>query len=367
MTRHSNAGLKRYPTMNDVATAVGVHPTTVSLALRSHPSIPLATRDRILSAVRKIGYIRDPLLDAFNHHRCCIHTSKQAPSIAFIADSHSTPFFGGLAYHPLVYDGVKAIAGPQHLSLEVFQLGANGLTPGRLNTILTSRGITGILLSTFSLGTKHLELDWDQFSTVKIESHHLLPQIDVVSNDQVQAARLCMRKLRQLGYRRIGFATAVDDESRLQDNFSTGVLVEQSEMPAAECVPSLIFNRTEVPQIAASIAAWVKAHKVDVVMSNWNEFFSTSGWNASEGIRLSNTALRIPHDVAYASLDAPPDRPCIAGIVQNHRLVGMRAMEQLEVLVKTYQRGAPANPSATYVPGYWRDGGTVPQKTSRRA
>jgi len=367
MNRRTNIGLKKYPTMNDVAAAVGVHATTVSLALRSHPSIPLATRTRILNAVREIGYIRDPMLDAFNYHRCCMHTSKQSPSIAFVADANSSPFFGGLSYHPLVYEGVRAVADPQHLSLEVFSLGTNGLTPSRLNTILTSRGITGILLSTFTQKTKDLELDWGNFSAVKIESHHLLPQIDVVSNDQCQAARLCMRKLRQLGYRRIGLATALDDESRLQDNFSTGLLVEQAEMPADEGVPPLLFKRTDVTEIAAHLAAWVKDQKVDVIMTNWSEFFRQAAWSTAEGIRLpTSPPLHIPRDVAFASLDAPTDRPQVAGIVQNHRLVGMRAMEHLDVLVKTYQRGAPSNPSGTYVPGYWRDGETVPRKATRR-
>jgi len=367
MTRLPTSGLKKYPTMNDVAVAVGVHPTTVSLALRSHPSIPLTTRTRILNAVREIGYIRDPLLDAFNFHRCSKHTSKQSPSIAFVADTNSTAYFDGAAYHPLVYEGVRAVADPQHLSLEVFELGKNGLTPGRLNTILTSRGITGILLSTFTLATKEIELDWGNFSTVKIESHHLLPQIDVVSNDQCQAARLCMRKLREFGYRRIGLATALDDESRLQDNFSSGLLVEQADMPASECVPPLLFKRAGVAEVAAHMAAWVKENDVDVIMTNWNEFFREASWLTAEGIRFpTHPPLNIPRDVAFASLDAPADRPQVAGIVQNHRLVGMRAMEHLEVLVKTYQRGAPKNPSGTYVPGYWRNGVTAPKKKVRR-
>lgn len=368
MIRRPNIGLKKYPTMHDVAQAVGVHPTTVSLALRSHPSIPLATRTRILDAVREIGYIRDPLLDAFNYHRCCKHATKQVASIAFVVDANSAPYFNGSSYHPLVYEGIRAVADPQHLSLEVFNLGTHGLTPGRLNTIIASRGITGVLLSTFTLATKDIELDWQNFSTVKIESHHLLPQMDVVSNDQCQAARLCMRKLRQLGYRRIGLATALDDESRLLDNFSTGVLVEQAELPAAECVAPLLFKRAGVAEIAARLSAWVRDNDVDVIMTNWNEFFREASWLTAEGIRFpTNPPLHIPRDVAFASLDAPTDRPHVAGIVQNHKLVGMRAMEHLDVLVKTYQHGAPKNPSGTYVPGYWRDGATVPKKKVRRA
>ena len=198
---------------------------------------------------------------------------------------------------------------------------------------------------------------------MKIESHHLLTQLDVVSNDQCQAARLCMRRLRELGYRRIGLATARDDESRLQDNFSSGVLVEQAELPESECVPPLLFDRADVDTISARVVAWIKEHSVDAVMSNWHELIPVS--KNGESPLFAATSLRVPQDVAYASLDLPTDSMPVAGIVQNHRLVGMRAMEQLSILVKTYHRGAPENASATYVPGFWRDGPTAPRKSRR--
>jgi hypothetical protein len=171
-----------------------------------------------------------------------------------------------------------------------------------------------------------------------------------------------MRKLRELGYRRIGLATARDDESRLQDNFSSGVLVEQAELPESECVPTLLFERTDLPTIAKRVGEGVKEHSVDAVMSNWHELLTVS---PGEPTRITHTNLRVPEDIAYASLDVPTDSSQMGGIVQNHRLVGMRAMEQLSLLVKTYFRGAPENPSATYVPGFWRDGPTAPRKVRR--
>lgn len=349
--------------MEDVATAAGVHPTTVSMALRSHPSIPTVTRERILEIARKVGYVRDPLLDAFNFHRLRKLSVKQTPSLAFVIDAGSSPLFFGSSYHPLVYEGVRAVAESQHLSLETFALGARDLTVSRLNTILTSRGINGVLLSTFTPATRAIDLDWAQFSAVKIESHHLAPQLDVVSNDQCQAARLAMCRLRELGYRRIGLATALDDESRLESTFTSGVLVEQAGLPRRECVPPLLFDRAPIPEIATRVAAWIKDQRVDALMTNWHELIDLKGWDGT-ATHLTSTALRIPHDVAFASLDVPADRPWLAGIVQNHRLVGMRAMEQLAVMVRTYRRGAPETPSITYVPGYWRDGATVPSKTA---
>ncbi|HLP02842.1 MAG TPA: LacI family DNA-binding transcriptional regulator, partial [Opitutaceae bacterium] len=351
-----------YASMDDVAALAGVHPTTVSMALRSHPSIPAATRERILESARKIGYVRDPLLDAFNHHRLKKLAVKQTPSIAFVIDAGSSAYFFGSGYHPLVYEGVRAVAEAQHLLLEVFALGTKEMTPARLNTILSSRGINGVLLSTFTPSTTSIELDWDQYSAVKIESHHLLSQLDVVSNDQCQAARLCLRSLRSRGYRRIGLATATDDESRLESTFSSGVLVEQASLPARERVPPLLFERGEIGHVAAQVEAWMRQHKVDALMTNWHELIEMSGWDG-EITRLTSTGIRVPQDVAFASLDVPAGCPYVGGIVQNHRLVGMRAMEQLALMVRTFRRGAPENPSSTRVPGYWRDGATVPGKT----
>lgn len=353
---------KPYATMDDVAALAGVHPTTVSMALRSHPSIPAATRDRILESARQLGYVRDPMLDAFNHHRLKKLAAKQVPSIAFVIDAGSSAYFFGSGYHPLVYEGVRAVADAQHLLLEVFALGTKEMTAARLNTILSSRGINGVLVSTFTPSTKSIELDWDQFSAVKIESHHLLPQLDVVTNDQCQAARLCLRSLRQRGYRRIGLATATDDESRLVSTFSSGVLVEQAALPARERVPPLLFERGEIATVAARVADWIREYKVDALMTNWHELIEIGAWDG-ESTRLTSTGIRVPQDVAFASLDVPAGSPHIGGIVQNHRLVGMRAMEQLSLMVRTFRRGAPENPSATCIPGYWRDGATVPGKT----
>ena len=358
--RAANRG-KTYATMDDVAALAGVHPTTVSMALRSHPSIPVATRERIIESARQIGYVRDPLLDAFNHHRLKKLAVKQTPSIAFVVDAGSAAYFFGSGYHPLVYEGVRAVVESQHLLLEVFPLGTKEMTAARLNTILLSRGISGVLLSTFTPQTRTIDLDWDQFSAVKIESHHLLPHLDVVSNDQCQAARLCMRTLRQRGYRRIGLATATDDESRLESTFSSGVLVEQAALPARERVPPLLFERGDIAQVAAQVTEWIRQHKVDALMTNWHELIEISSWDG-ESTRLTSTGLRVPQDVAFASLDVPSGCPYVGGIVQNHRLVGMRAMEQLSVMVRTFRRGACENPSFTAVPGFWRDGATVPPK-----
>jgi LacI family transcriptional regulator len=345
---------KRYYTLADIAAKAGVHVTTVSLALRDHPSIPPATRARIRAVAKEFGYQRDPLLDALNFHRAR-RTQTRSVSSAFVVHAGTTRLFSGNHYQPLVYAGAKAAAEARGHSLDIFVVGHGHLAPARLNTILNARGISGILLSTFEIDIGQLDLDWAQFCAVKIECLHLTPNLDAVSNDQLQVARLAMRRLRKLGYRRIGLATAREDQTRLAESFGMGVLVEQALLPEAECVPPLIFSLAEVPMLPKLIPEWMREHEVDVIISNWNELFDT----------FATAGIRLPDDVAFASLDVPPSLPHVAGVVQNHRLVGQRAMEQLAIMSDAYQRGVPESQTITYIPGYWQDGVTAPARPKR--
>ena len=351
----SSPAPKKYYTLADIAARAGVHVTTVSLALRDHPSIPPGTRARIRAVAREFGYQRDPLLDALNFHRARQTQQSRSVNSAFVVHAGASRLFGGFGgnhYQPLVYEGAKAAAEARGHTLDIFVVGQGHLAPARLNSILTARGITGVLLSTFEIDIAQLDLDWSQFCAVKIECSHLSPPLDSVSNDQLQVARLAMRRLRKLGYRRIGLATAREDQMRLSESFGMGVLLGQASLPEAECVPPLIFTLAQVPTLPRLVSDWIREHRVDVVISNWNELFDV----------FATAGIRLPDDVAFACLDVPPSMPHVAGVVQNHRLVGQRAMEQLAIMSDAYQRGVPEAQTITYIPGYWQDGVTAPER-----
>lgn len=348
---------KRYYTLADIAAKAGVHVTTVSLALRDHPSIPPSTRARIRAVAKNFGYQRDPLLDALNFHRSQRQQQTRVVSSAFVVHAGTTRLFSGNHYQPQVYAGAKAAAEARGHTLDIFVVGQGHLAPARLNTILTARSITGILLSTFEIDIGQLDLDWDQFCAVKIECLHLTPNLDAVSNDQLQVARLAMQQLRKLGYRRIGLATAREDQTRLSGSFGMGVLIEQASLPEAECVPPLLFSLTDAPRLGQIIPEWVRENQVDVVISNWIELFEV----------FATAGIRIPQDVAFACLDIQPNMPHVAGVLQNHHLVGQRAMEQLAIMTDAYQRGVPEAQTITYIPGYWQNGVTAPHKPRRHS
>src|SRR5688500_4585380 len=93
---------KRYCTLADIAAAAKVHVTTVSLALRDHPSIPPVTRARIRAMAREFGYQRDPLIDALNFHRARRHHQTRRVGSAFVVHAGATRLFSGNHYQPLV-------------------------------------------------------------------------------------------------------------------------------------------------------------------------------------------------------------------------------------------------------------------------
>jgi DNA-binding LacI/PurR family transcriptional regulator len=56
-------------TQKEVATKVGVHPSTVSLALSGRSGIPEVTRRRVIKVAKALGYERDPMLGALAAYR----------------------------------------------------------------------------------------------------------------------------------------------------------------------------------------------------------------------------------------------------------------------------------------------------------
>lgn len=338
--------------MRDVAAAVGVHQTTVSLALRNHPSIPPATRQRIRAAAEQIGYRPNPLLSAFNFHRVASHPVKGAPTIAMVFDAQMHPRSVGHEYPRLLLQAARATAAERGYRIEPFVLAENNLRAKQLSRVLAARGIDAVIVTTFGLDTPLLELDWARLCAVKIESMHVAPALETISNDQWQAARLGLRHLRELGYRRVGLVTAEEDEKRLGEPFRTGMLVEQAAIPEVERVPTLLFSGRTEARLGERIRDWLRQHRVDAVMSNWNnviEVVRQHGW-------------QVPQDVAVASLDLPVRSLELAGVLQNHALVARRAVEHLLLLLQAHQRGVPEMAPVTLVPGKWRDGPSAPRK-----
>jgi len=346
--------LKRI-TMAEVARVAKVHQTTVSLALRNDPRLPRETRQRIRDLAENMGYRPDPMLSALNFYRSSKDTAKTQPSIAFIMRSRAAHppehFFSDDKF----LKGARRACERMGYRLVPFQIENSPTEGARLTRVLRSRGIHGVIIASLDVTLRNLALDWEYFSALCIESQHLKLSLHTVANNQSNITRTAVRRVAELGYRRIGLAVGEVEETTLGKPFGAGYFLEVREHKSLPVIPPLLLQPTSYASVAAKLSAWVRKHRIEVVLSNWS--------NVPDLLRVSG--LKVPAEVGVATLDHDSRVGAMAGMRQSHELVGERAVEGLALMMKTNQRGPIALPNTTFIDGVWQDGPDLPPRKHR--
>lgn len=342
--------MTRRITMADVAREANVHQTTVSLALRNDPRLPAETRSRLRELAERMGYRPDPMLSALNIYRTSRAEAKARPTMALLmrARVKRNTFY----CDDQILKGARRACDRLGYRLVAFPVGHGEGEGARLSRILRTRGITGVILATFDSSVRRFELEWEHFSALCLESQHLGLSLHTVGNNQAAITRAAVRRILELGYRRIGLCVGQSEEASLKKPFTGGYLLEVHEHPELTPLPPLLLDNGDDPDVPARIASWIRTHRVDAVMSNW------SGLPAL----LKAGGIRVPQDVGLATLDYNPNRGAYAGIRQSHQIVGERAVEALSLLMKTNQTGFIPFPNVTLVDGVWEDGPELPPR-----
>ncbi len=337
-------------TMRDIARlAGGFHPSTVSLALRNDPSISAAVRQRIRDVARKAGYRRDPLLDAFNSQRLTHLGRRVEPVIAFVLDFDSRQSFEESPRHVALWRGAVKTAETLRHRVELFFVGRNALTAERLDSILHARSIHCLVAAALSAGTPPLNVAWDRYSTVKIDSFDLDVHCDTIGGALLSGVRQAMQRTRDLGHRRIGLILNRSAETERNDMLLGGYLVEVGWSRTLPHIPPLVADETTGVSV---VERWVQAHAIDAVLSDWAGFPAV--------VASVNRALG--HRLAWASLNGIWAPPGVACLIEDHERAGELAVEQVVTLSRSNQRGIPHSVSLTLVPVRWRDGDSLRQK-----
>ena len=337
-------------TMKDVALKMGVHPTTVSLALRNSPQLPVATRQRIQAAARKMGYHQDPLLSALVAYRTRDSVPKSQPEVAMIIDYKNPDELGqGPSSNRHFLAGATRKA--EELGYKIqpyFFEGRHRQSEGRrIGRIMDHRGVKGAILCAFRPRTDRFDFDWDRFSVVQIECQHLALPLHTVSADQTMMAREAVRRLARHGCRRLGIAVGRDEEIYLDHAFTVGFHGEMSLHPDLEPAPVLLLPNGVAPEaITATLRQWIRRHRVEAIISNWQ--------SVQAALALGRTEAT--PDPIVVILGATPNRGPFGGMMQRDAVVGERAMEQLAMLLKTNQTGRLDAPNRILVPGEWIPG-----------
>jgi LacI family transcriptional regulator len=343
-------GRGRRVTLQDIAQrAGGVHASTVSLALRNAPSISPALRQKLQDLAARMGYRRDPWLDAFNARRLNRRPHRLHPLIAFVVDVDPPAALGARPGLGAVWRGAIAAAELLHHRVEVFSVAAGALRPARLEAILRARAIDAVIWAQLQSGAPPPDGEGMAFSAVKIDCFDWDAPGFTVAGDLRQGVRLATRKLAARGYARIGLALdAVRGRGR-NDLLAAGFLVETAGAGEVGVVPPVMIDPRKAARL---LPRWLENERVDALLADPSVLPPASGWLQDATARGLGVALV---DVTGAPAD-------FAGITMPHERIGATAVEQVVSLSRANQRGPSESAAATLVPLGWREGRTAPRR-----
>ncbi|RME69300.1 MAG: LacI family transcriptional regulator [Verrucomicrobia bacterium] len=335
-------------TLADIARRAGVHPTTVSLALRNNPRIPEATRNRLKQLAQEMRYVPDPGAKALASYRRDANAPRVVTPVAYVTNWNTRYGWREVTAHGDFYEGARKRAEEIGMVVEHFWMREPGLTHGRLSQILDSRGIRGVVVASHVREIdEELKLDWSRFSAVKIDYFPHRPELPIVTNDQLHIIRLAMRKVLSAGYTRIGFVMDQGYDITVDHLWSAGFVWEQQSIAPSERIPPYMFPRRE------SLAEWIRRYRPEAIIGKAEWVFPT----------LEEMGIEVPRDMAYVDIFNEDETGKIAGVRQNHEVVGATAINILSGLLQHNTVGIPEIPTTTLIEGTWIDGESLPKKT----
>lgn len=335
----------RRVTQQDIARAAGVNRATVSLALRSHPSIPASTRARITKLATKLGYQPDPMLSALAHYRHAAGSSVFRGTLAWLA--HTTPGFSwkNIPHFAAYLESASARAEEQGYRVDVIDLHDMGIGWQRAASVAKSRGIDGVLLCPQpSAGTNLDHFPWDDFAAVTFGYTIVRPKLHMIASAHYAATFRCMTELFARGYRRIGFYFNRQHDHRTNHNYLAGYLTARELHDPQANIPPLIDDSHDPAQPV--FWNWFDRHRPDAIVTGDREF---------ENI-LRHRNLKAPRDVGVACPGLAVTSGPLSGICEDNGRLGRIAVDFLIAMLQRGERGIPEHPQQLLVEGAWVSG-----------
>ena len=333
------------PTIRALARQLGLSRTTVSEALRGLPRIKERTATRVRNAAALAGYRPNPLASAvMSQIRRSRSQAFRGGLAAVNLDESDRPSYA-LRYHDALIEGAHDRAAELGYKLQTFLVGQEGVTVERLDSILQSRGIQGLVLLPAWQEPDFSRLDWSRYAGVYTDYLIERPALHAIASDHFRSLMGALQRLGAMGYHRPGLFLRRHHDERLQHRWEGAFLAYQRNHRNAGRVPPLImeeFNRPEFIQ-------WFRRHKPDVVLGHRVEAVD---W-------MTECGARGPETTGFFSLNVTTEALPCAGLDLRPRLLGARSVELLIAQLQRNDRGIPSPASLTMIPALWRDGPTL--------
>lgn len=336
-------------TLQDVARAAGVSMMTVSRVLRDAPRVADATRKRVKSVARALGYQPDPRLSRMMQMVRGRKRVRFRAVMAVLREHVPQDDLLSSSYQYVPIADIRRRARTYGYEVEEFWLGRDGMTPKRLQHILHARGIEGVLVSPQSAQLPCSEMDYSAFAAVMFGHAMREPELHLCAGNMNLGIQMAASQLRARGYLRPGVAITRWIDIRSENGYSGGWFHFQQTLPPEHQVPMLLLEHNDLNRGFSAFAQWMKAHKPDAVIS-----FDTHapGW-------LKRLGLRLPQDVGFVAHDWTPQMKDYAGIYQRRDHLAAAAVDLVATQLSQHERGVPLVPRQLMLPPEWVEGPSV--------
>ena len=343
--------MKRKPTMTDIAKRAGVSKNTVSLALRNDPRIPSATRGRIRRIADKLGYRKNPTVAHLMVQLRANRTGSFQASLALLNANIDPKAFQRHPTVPTYVEGCRRRAAHLGYTLDEFWLHDPMLDGERLNKILLTRGIRGVIVVGL-MRENHLPTrfysTWENFPSVVTGVRTREPSLSFASTDQHMLTLRAFENVLRLGYERPALVLDHVIDRLIEGRFTSGMLIAQQALPVSRRVRPF-YKVIEAREDPGLFRQWFEREKPDLILTLYND---VRRWVGAMG-------LRVPDDIGLAQLEWRKDHPDWAGMNQHNDVTGEAAVEMVISMIHNTERGIPVFPRGTFIGSTWVNGRTV--------
>jgi DNA-binding LacI/PurR family transcriptional regulator len=333
--------------MARIAELAGVGKMTVSRALTGSGKVSEEKRKRIFQIAEEIGYRRSNVVSTVMSHMARSRSVKYATPLVLLFDS-KTP---KTDHEKTVYDqlttGARRKAKQFGFPLEVIFLGDHDMKDSRLDTILETRGIQGLVMNVINPARHELRLSWERLTAVTMGGHLAYPdRLAQVHGDVTRTMNEALGQLLNRGYGRIGFIGQANFHQDFLRLYEASMYLYQSTIKAGNRIRLLSQPERNND---AMVIDWFNQEKPDAIICTHD---------APLGI-LRQIGKEAPRDYGFVCAGGTHFDETVSGVYLNRSLLAEAAIEIVAKNVLTGNFGLPDASSRVLIRGQWKDGETL--------
>ena len=340
-------------TLRDIAVRVGVSHVTVSKALKNHPKVSKEKKELIQKIAKEMGYRPDPALSSLVAYRNAKRRVAITSCLAWINHWQHPEELRRHHEFAAYWEGAFEAAEQMGYRVDEF-IWQPEMKAKRLQTILETRNIRGLLIPPHGNQPDLTDLDWSPFSVIRFGLSVRNLNFHVVTSNQLRSVYSSVERLHRYGYRRVGFVIPREMDLVLGGGHLGGFLSAQTLLGLDHRLPPLLLAQPHPKGFAGETAefqAWFKEHRPDAILTAHPNLPAI----------LAKLKVAVPKKVAVA-VTSLADISFDTGIDQNSREIGRVAAQTLISLINSNEQGIPVTPRHILVESKWVDGLSLPKR-----